>query len=164
MSQLIFGLCQNPEEDDSNTSEGMDALAEQQAGKEQELPSSKSFHRRPIGGTAQIRGGVSQLQRSGLEVYSLTSKIQIRGGSPHFQLSNNPTSLLCFLVKTSWSQVGKRSHAVLEHTDDSFHTEAFLSTVCLTPDATMSTLNNYVPNELCLKRRGASDGYKKVSV
>lgn len=108
MSQLISGLCQNPEEDDSNTSEGMDALAEQQAGKEQELPSSKSFHRRPIGGTAQIRGGVSQLQRSGLKVCLPTSKIQTRNKSSHFKLSKKNLPYFWVLVNSRCGQVDKQ--------------------------------------------------------
>lgn len=109
-------------------------MNEEQAGQKQKLPSSMDFRELPAESCAPD------------------------------QPWGFPAPKIWIRVKTSWSQVGKRSHAVLEHTDDSFHTEAFLSTVCLTPDATMSTLNNYVPNELCLKRRGASDGYKKVSV
>jgi hypothetical protein len=58
MSQLVFSICQNSKEVEFNASERMDFLARQeQAGKDQKVPSSMSFYRLPAEGMAQTIGG-----------------------------------------------------------------------------------------------------------
>lgn len=49
MSQLLFSICRNPKPINSNASKGMDSLVRQeQAHKEQKLPSSMSFYWLPV--------------------------------------------------------------------------------------------------------------------
>lgn len=63
MSQLVFSRHWNPKEVVSNASEGIDLLQRQeQAGKEQNLPSSMSIYSLLEEGMAQIRGVSSHLK------------------------------------------------------------------------------------------------------
>lgn len=57
MSQQVFSRRWNPKDEVCKASEGMDLLVRQeQAGKEQTLPSSLSFCKLPAEGVAQVQG------------------------------------------------------------------------------------------------------------
>jgi hypothetical protein len=66
---VVFGIHWNPKEVGTSASEGMDILARrEQAGKEKKLPSFMYICRLSSEVMSQIRGGFSQLKRSGLKM------------------------------------------------------------------------------------------------
>ena len=70
MFQLAITVCQSPDEVASKASKGMDLPVRVRAGRpNQNLLSSVPFvYRLPAEDVAQIKGGASQLRRSGLKV------------------------------------------------------------------------------------------------
>ena len=83
MSQLVFSICQNPEEVGSNASEEMELPAKARASRQ-----NASFlfpyllHRLQTEGVVQIKGE-SHLKRSRLKVGLPTSNDLIEGEIPH---------------------------------------------------------------------------------
>lgn len=87
MSQLVFSISWNLEDVGCNAGEEIDLLSKLgQAGKQQIFPSSLFLSRLPAEGVSQT-----------IKVCLLISKIQIRGGSFHFQLSKSPSQVCPFI-------------------------------------------------------------------